>query len=96
MVTVAKKFDVPIKLLFPYGDGKFSMLGLGDMVIPGLVVSLALKFDVDCYLQKLNTTKDGKSKSKLSIETPIFNAMLFSYGMGIIITLLGMNWSGKP
>ncbi len=46
MVTVAKNFDVPIKLFLPYGDKK-SILGLGDMVLPGILVALALKFDVD-------------------------------------------------
>jgi hypothetical protein len=44
MVTVAKSFDAPVKLLFPRNllsslqmDSKyeFSMLGLGDIVIPG-------------------------------------------------------------
>ncbi|KAK9032607.1 hypothetical protein V6N11_056867 [Hibiscus sabdariffa] len=37
MVSVAKSFDAPIKLLFPTGDSArpFSMLGLGDIVIPG-------------------------------------------------------------
>jgi minor histocompatibility antigen H13 len=35
MVSVAKSFDIPVKLLFPRGDSGFSMLGLGDIVIPG-------------------------------------------------------------
>jgi minor histocompatibility antigen H13 len=41
MVTVAKGFDAPIKLLYPktvITEGvktEFSMLGLGDIVIPG-------------------------------------------------------------
>lgn len=51
MVTVAKNLDIPIKLLFPYlndeGETKFSMLGLGDIVIPGIFVSICLKYDVD-------------------------------------------------
>lgn len=55
MVTVAKNFNVPIKLMFPYQwitDGenpgpKFSMLGLGDIVIPGIFVALCLKYDLD-------------------------------------------------
>ncbi|KAL0390770.1 UNVERIFIED_CONTAM: Signal peptide peptidase [Sesamum calycinum] len=36
MVSVAKSFDAPIKLLFPTSDSArpFSMLGLGDIVIP--------------------------------------------------------------
>ena len=48
MVSVAKNFDVPIKLLFPRFSGEdkpFSMLGLGDIVIPGLYVALMLRFD---------------------------------------------------
>ncbi|KAG6489872.1 hypothetical protein ZIOFF_051153 [Zingiber officinale] len=37
MVSVAKSFDAPIKLIFPTSDAErpFSMLGLGDIVIPG-------------------------------------------------------------
>ncbi|CAI5526097.1 unnamed protein product [Closterium sp. Naga37s-1] len=48
MVSVAKSFDAPIKLLFPTGDlaRPFSLLGLGDIVIPGIFVALALRFDV--------------------------------------------------
>ncbi|KAL6052680.1 Minor histocompatibility antigen H13, variant 2 [Balamuthia mandrillaris] len=43
MVTVAKSFDAPIKLLFPKDifaeEMQFSMLGLGDIVIPGMLYS---------------------------------------------------------
>ncbi|XP_066321089.1 signal peptide peptidase 1-like [Miscanthus floridulus] len=48
MVSVAKSFDASIKLLFPTADAArpFSMLGLGDIVIPGIFVALALRFDV--------------------------------------------------
>lgn len=39
MVTVAKAFDAPVKLLFPRDifaqESQYSMLGLGDIVIPG-------------------------------------------------------------
>lgn len=50
-MTVAKSFDAPIKLLFPRADdlasGKapFSMLGLGDIVVPGIFVALILRYD---------------------------------------------------
>jgi minor histocompatibility antigen H13 len=41
MVTVAKSFDAPVKLLFPKEifaqELHFSMLGLGDIVIPGKI-----------------------------------------------------------
>ena len=58
MLTVAKGIDAPIKLQFPrdYNDesGKpqFSILGLGDIVIPGIFVSLCLRFD---FLKQIDT-----------------------------------------
>jgi len=45
MVTVAKSFDGPIKLLFHTGLSRPSMLGLGDIVMPGILVALMLRFD---------------------------------------------------
>ena len=47
MVTVAKSFDAPIKLLFPQTDAdeRPSMLGLGDIVIPGIFIALLLRYD---------------------------------------------------
>ncbi|KAJ5484744.1 hypothetical protein N7539_004732 [Penicillium diatomitis] len=57
MVTVATKLDVPIKLLFPRppspGDESnvqsLAMLGLGDIVVPGMMIGLALRFDLFLY-----------------------------------------------
>ncbi|KAK4447469.1 signal peptide peptidase-domain-containing protein [Podospora aff. communis PSN243] len=51
MITVAKKVDAPIKLVFP-GSAGVSMLGLGDIIIPGLMMGLALRFDLYRYYQK--------------------------------------------
>jgi len=55
MLTVAKGIDAPIKLQFPKdysGEKKqFSILGLGDIVIPGIFMSLCLRFD---YIKSLN------------------------------------------
>merc|ERR1711962_93459 len=52
MVTVATSFKAPIKLLFPMDfmeRGLFgknmAMLGLGDIVIPGIFIALILRFD---------------------------------------------------
>jgi len=56
MVTVAKSLDAPIKLLFPYAlheeEMKFSMLGLGDIVIPGIFVALCARYDINSVLDK--------------------------------------------
>ena len=53
MVSVAKSFDAPIKLIFPqdliehgFSAEKYALLGLGDIVIPGIFIALLLRFDV--------------------------------------------------
>jgi len=54
MVTVAKSVDAPIKLLFPVDlladPPVLSMLGLGDIVIPGIFVALCLRYDINRQL----------------------------------------------
>ncbi|XP_057515098.1 signal peptide peptidase 2 [Amaranthus tricolor] len=77
MVSVAKSFDAPIKLLFPTGDAArpFSMLGLGDIVIPGIFVALALRFDV--------------SRGK---DSQYFKSAFFGYTVGLVLTIVVMNW----
>lgn len=51
-MPVAKSFEAPIKLVFPQDllenglDAKnFAMLGLGDIVIPGIFIALLLRYD---------------------------------------------------
>ncbi|KXX79625.1 Intramembrane protease 2 [Madurella mycetomatis] len=51
MITVAKNIDAPIKLVFN-GSSGVSMLGLGDIVVPGMLMGLALRFDLFQYYQK--------------------------------------------
>ncbi|KAF0289042.1 Minor histocompatibility antigen H13 [Amphibalanus amphitrite] len=53
MVTVARSFEAPIKIVFPQdllekglAADNFAMLGLGDIVIPGIFIALLLRFDV--------------------------------------------------
>lgn len=49
MVTVATQLNVPIKILvplwFPQGSSDFTLIGLGDIVLPGLLVAFALRVD---------------------------------------------------
>ncbi|RNA29096.1 minor histocompatibility antigen H13 [Brachionus plicatilis] len=53
MVSVAKSFDAPIKLIFPqdliergFSAEKYALLGLGDIVIPGIFIALLLRYDM--------------------------------------------------
>ena len=95
MVTVAKNIDLPLKLLFPYTDAQgtpaFSMLGLGDIIIPGLFVSLCLKYDVDnCILAP------NRPKSHKDFQLPLFYTSLLFYLLGIALTYAAMFLFSRP
>ncbi|KAK8075074.1 hypothetical protein PG997_009737 [Apiospora hydei] len=76
MVTVATKLDVPIKLVFE-GPQKASMLGLGDIVVPGMFVGLCLRFDHFLYYHRqkkhvpidLKTTDENSGQVVTSTQT---------------------------
>lgn len=74
MVTVATKLDVPIKLVFP-GPGRGSMLGLGDVVLPGIMIALALRFDLYLhYLRKSAVTLPASPSPAVVTKAPYIEA----------------------
>lgn len=85
MVSVAKSFDAPIKLLFPkeLAAAEFSMLGLGDIVIPGIMVAIILRYDVQQHLVSPKQTSTGKPR--------LFYSCFLGYVIGIIATIVVMN-----
>lgn len=56
MLTVAKSIDAPIKLLFPTDwtqePPKFALLGLGDIVLPGVFIAMCLRYDLLRHINK--------------------------------------------
>jgi minor histocompatibility antigen H13 len=93
MLTVAKSVDAPIKLIFPIDLSAevpaFSMLGLGDIVIPGFFIALCLKYDVDRAI--LNLRKQGTKEFSLgSIPKTYFWSCMIGYAVGIIMTFNAM------
>lgn len=70
MVTVAKNIDAPIKLQFPrdmsVDPPQYSILGLGDIVLPGIFMSLCLRFDFlkTLNINHLNDLCEGEKKGK--------------------------------
>ncbi|QIW94558.1 hypothetical protein AMS68_000076 [Peltaster fructicola] len=75
MVTVATKLDQPIKLLFPRPDADtakraYSMLGLGDIVLPGLMVGLALRFDLFMFYSRQQAKSANGDATKVPY-TPV-------------------------
>ncbi|KAK3168961.1 hypothetical protein OEA41_005409 [Lepraria neglecta] len=82
MVTVATQLDIPAKLLFPRPSGPgedpakqaMSMLGLGDVVLPGMMIGFALRFDLYLfYLRKQKTratTNNTAATSNADTDEP--------------------------
>ncbi|XP_049831885.1 minor histocompatibility antigen H13 [Schistocerca gregaria] len=82
MVTVAKSFEAPIKLVFPQdfleqglAANNFAMLGLGDIVVPGIFIALLLRFD--------NSLKRNSNT--------YFYATFVAYFLGLMATICVMH-----
>ena len=86
MITVATKIDGPIKLLFPNqnpsAEYPYSILGLGDLVIPGLFV--ALLGLVDQYTNINETLIDKEKQKRISY----LQSGVLAYSFGLICTFL--------
>ena len=69
MVTVATNIDIPAKLLFPRPMGPhedqskqaLSMLGLGDLVLPGIIIGYALRFDLYLFYLRKQVRQGGNA-----------------------------------
>ncbi|KAK4125224.1 hypothetical protein N657DRAFT_655289 [Parathielavia appendiculata] len=68
MITVAKNIDAPIKLVFTSAKGA-SMLGLGDIVVPGMLIALALRFDLFQHYQRQTKLEPVELTTKSKSDT---------------------------
>ena len=93
MVTVAKSLDGPIKILFPRslvpdattGKLEMSLLGLGDIVIPGFFLALLLRFDAhNANVAYFPTNVHAE------FPKPYFHSALVGYVLGLATTLYVM------
>jgi len=108
MLTVAKGIDAPIKLMFPTDYSgekpKYSILGLGDIVIPGIFCSLCLRYD---FLKNLNIKhmegllkKEARGedvstvkylvKTAVECDKHFFRAVNIGYFFAIVCTIVVM------
>lgn len=74
MATVATSLEVPIKLVFP-GPKRGSMLGLGDVVLPGMMLALALRYDLylHYFRKQRNPISGSDDESKIVTKEPYLN-----------------------
>lgn len=105
MLTVAKSIDAPIKLLFPNDwsaePPKYSLLGLGDIVIPGIFMAMCLRWDVIralkvSHVNALSDRGDDDSvlkllhKSNANSPKSYFIGCVIGYLIAIITTVVVM------
>ncbi|KAI8362640.1 signal peptide peptidase-domain-containing protein [Blakeslea trispora] len=99
MVSVATNFDAPIKLLWPRNiiqfvldktaeNARFTMLGLGDIVIPGIFVALCFRFDRHMSWKR---NPAGQFRS-LNFPKPYFTANMVAYVLGLVVTMVVMHF----
>ncbi|ORX35297.1 signal peptide peptidase-domain-containing protein [Kockovaella imperatae] len=94
MVDVARGVDAPIKLLAPKSGSSldFAMLGLGDIIVPGLVIALCLRFDM--YRHTVSHPTHQITRHDAFGRAYWYVAMT-SYILGMAGTMSIVHWSGK-
>ncbi|TKY85847.1 hypothetical protein EX895_005388 [Sporisorium graminicola] len=100
MVSVARNFDAPIKIVWPKNileallalqarkplpKLQFTMLGLGDIVIPGIFVALALRYDQLVASEAKPSASFTKKNTRF--DKPYFKATLAAYVGGLATTM---------
>ncbi|KAG7698500.1 hypothetical protein KL951_001764 [Ogataea haglerorum] len=90
MVNVATKIDIPVKMLVPSklsskdNEIQMSILGLGDMIVPGSFVSLCLRYDLFRY-HELHPGTEFHHLQKF--DKPYFYSALAGYTIGLVSTV---------
>ena len=106
MVSVARNFDAPIKIVWPKNilvglaallqhgprskafmdvNWQFTMLGLGDIVIPGIFIALALRYDQHVASSKNPST--SFTRHYTAFPKPYFTATFIAYIVGLGMTM---------
>lgn len=71
----------------PFGPA--TMLGLGDIVVPGVYVALALRFDLSEHHRRHPSAK--YRKNWFGFHKPYFTAAMIAYVLGLATTILVMH-----
>lgn len=109
MMTVATSIDIPAKILIPNSslnstniteldkikELSYSMLGLGDIVLPSMLMSLCLRFDLYNFHEANPNTEFYHNRS---YPKPYFTTIILSYITALIatVTVLYKYKHGQP
>jgi minor histocompatibility antigen H13 len=94
MVTVALSFEAPAKIIFPqsFEPWKQGILGLGDIVIPGIFVALCLRFDDFVHRRSIKQPHHRTNINVLeSFPKPYFYTVFINYLFGLGATAFAMH-----
>ncbi|XP_024371626.1 signal peptide peptidase 1 isoform X1 [Physcomitrium patens] len=99
MVTVATSpaFDGPMKLIFPNATANtgnpYSILGLGDIAAPGLLIALMLRFDRSRSKRLPGAVAEANTQQEPADKT-YFITCIASYIFGLTATVVANTVSG--
>lgn len=86
IVKEPPKLNLPGKLVFPsiHNSGHFSMLGLGDIVMPGLLLCFVLRYDA--YKKSQGVTSDAGLPPPKGVGSKLtyFHCSLLGYFLGLL------------
>jgi len=82
----APRLSLPGKLVFPstHNTGHFSMLGLGDIVMPGLLLCFVMRYDAYKKAQAAKMADQGIPLPSHWHRLSYFHCSLFGYFLGLI------------
>lgn len=83
VVKEAPKLSLPGKLVFPsiHNSGHFSMLGLGDIVMPGLLLCFVLRYDA---FKRAQLVGEGAPPTRKFSRLSYFHCSLLGYFLGLL------------
>lgn len=82
----APRLSLPGKLVFPsaHNTGHFSMLGLGDIVMPGLLLCFVMRYDAYKKAQAAKLAEQGIPLPSHWYRLSYFHCSLFGYFLGLL------------
>ncbi|XP_059490248.1 signal peptide peptidase-like 3 isoform X1 [Neocloeon triangulifer] len=86
VVREVPKLSLPGKLVFPsmHNSGHFSMLGLGDIVMPGLLLCFVLRYDMYKKSQSMHFADAGVPPPRHLSKISYFHCSLIGYFLGLL------------
>ncbi|KAG1444667.1 hypothetical protein G6F56_010205 [Rhizopus delemar] len=95
MISLTSQLDAPIKLVWPgnmFEMSSFTLLGLGDILIPGLFIAFTLRFDRHMSWE---SRPQGSFRST-HFSKPYFIASFTAYILGLVATLMYIHDKSQP